>query len=145
VGDALYSHAVQVRWRDTDALGHVNHAVMLTYLEEGRDAFLTSRLGTLPMYVIVRMELEFFGELRLDRRTVIAQTDEIKLGRTSFTLYERLVADGSDLARALVVCVRWNAEAREPLALSSHERSALEHAGRVTKDQNARPGDVPRR
>jgi acyl-CoA thioester hydrolase len=126
VGDALYSHAVQVRWRDTDALGHVNHAVMLTYLEEGRDAFLTSRLGALPMYVIVRMELEFLGELRLDRRTVIAETNDIRLGRTSFTLSERLVVDGSEIARALVVCVRWDPEAREPLALSADERSALE-------------------
>jgi acyl-CoA thioesterase FadM len=101
---------------------------MITYLEEGRDAFLTSRLGTLPMYVIVRMELEFLGELRLDRRTVTAQVDEIRLGRTSFTLSERLVAGGSDLARAQVVCVRWNADAREPLALSPDERSALERA-----------------
>lgn len=33
-------HHVQVRWQDLDGLGHVNHAVVLTYLEEGRDAFL---------------------------------------------------------------------------------------------------------
>ena len=30
-------HRVQMRWRDLDALGHVNHPVVLTYLEEGRD------------------------------------------------------------------------------------------------------------
>ena len=29
-----------MRWRDLDGLGHVNHTVVLTYLEEGRDAFL---------------------------------------------------------------------------------------------------------
>ena len=33
-------HRVQMRWRDLDGLGHVNHTVVLTYLEEGRDAFL---------------------------------------------------------------------------------------------------------
>ena len=33
-------HRVQVRWRDLDGLGHVNHTVVLTYLEEGRDAWL---------------------------------------------------------------------------------------------------------
>ena len=33
---AMFEHLVRVRWRDTDALGHVNHAVFLTYLEEGR-------------------------------------------------------------------------------------------------------------
>ncbi len=30
---ATFEHPVNVRWRDTDALGHVNHAVFLTYLE----------------------------------------------------------------------------------------------------------------
>jgi acyl-CoA thioesterase FadM len=29
---------VALRWRDMDALGHVNHVVYLTYLEEARDA-----------------------------------------------------------------------------------------------------------
>ena len=33
-------HRVQMRWRDLDGLGHVNHTVVLTYLEEGRDVFL---------------------------------------------------------------------------------------------------------
>ena len=36
---ATFERLVHVRWRDTDALGHVNHAVFLTYLEEARDAF----------------------------------------------------------------------------------------------------------
>ena len=36
-------HRVQMRWRDLDGLGHVNHVVALTYLEEGRDAFLEKR------------------------------------------------------------------------------------------------------
>ena len=31
-----YSHAVQVSLRDLDALGHVNHAVYLSYLEVAR-------------------------------------------------------------------------------------------------------------
>ncbi len=32
-------HRVQMRWRDLDGLGHVNHTVVLTYLEEGRDVY----------------------------------------------------------------------------------------------------------
>ncbi|MEP7026592.1 MAG: hypothetical protein ABJB47_22870, partial [Actinomycetota bacterium] len=35
----VFERLVGVRWRDGDGLGHVNHAVFLTYLEEGRDAF----------------------------------------------------------------------------------------------------------
>ena len=45
----VFEHEVTVRWRDVDALGHVNHAVFLTYLEEGRDAFYTFALGADPI------------------------------------------------------------------------------------------------
>ena len=45
---AAFERAVDVRWRDVDALGHVNHAVFLTYLEEGRDAFYQPTLGADP-------------------------------------------------------------------------------------------------
>ncbi|MBI4575628.1 MAG: acyl-CoA thioesterase [Planctomycetes bacterium] len=31
--------SLQVRWRDCDGLGHVNHAVFFTYLEEARAAY----------------------------------------------------------------------------------------------------------
>ena len=45
---AAFELPVKVRWRDVDALGHVNHAVFLTYLEEGRDAFFIQALGGDP-------------------------------------------------------------------------------------------------
>ena len=53
----MFEPLVRVRWRDTDALGHVNHAVFLTYLEEGRDAFYVHALGSDPHYVVARIEL----------------------------------------------------------------------------------------
>ena len=53
----MFEHPVDVRWRDVDALGHVNHAVFLTYLEEGRDAFFTRALGD-PIYVVARLEID---------------------------------------------------------------------------------------
>ena len=41
----MFERLVPVRWRDTDAQGHVNHAVFLTYLEEARDAFYAQVIG----------------------------------------------------------------------------------------------------
>jgi len=61
---AMFEHPVNVRWRDVDALGHVNHAVFLTYLEEGRDAFYMQVLGTDPSYVVVRIEVDLRAEVR---------------------------------------------------------------------------------
>lgn len=42
MNDTLYrfSTTMEVRWRDVDALGHVNNAVYLTYLEQGRVHYL---------------------------------------------------------------------------------------------------------
>src|SRR5258706_14816862 len=66
---AVYERSVDVRWRDTDALGHVNHVVFLTYLEEGRDAFYSQIIGGDPVYVIVRLEIDLRAEVRhQDRR-----------------------------------------------------------------------------
>src|SRR2546429_8842591 len=66
---AVIEHSVDVRWRDVDALDHVNHAVFLTYLEEGRDAFYTQLLGRDPSYVVVRLEVDLRAEVRYaDRR-----------------------------------------------------------------------------
>ena len=59
---AVLEHTVDVRWRDVDALDHVNHAVFLTYLEEGRDAFYTELLGREPAYVVVRLEIDLRAE-----------------------------------------------------------------------------------
>ena len=37
--------AIQIRWRDLDALGHVNNAVYLTYFELARLAYIRALLG----------------------------------------------------------------------------------------------------
>ncbi|MEO6212595.1 MAG: thioesterase family protein, partial [Vicinamibacterales bacterium] len=34
----MFSHRLEVRFRDCDPMGHVNHAVYLTYLEQARFA-----------------------------------------------------------------------------------------------------------
>ena len=56
-------HRVQMRWRDLDGLGHVNHTVVLTYLEEGRDAFLRRHGIRRDEYVVGRCNVSFLGEI----------------------------------------------------------------------------------
>ena len=54
---------MQMRWRDLDGLGHVNHAVVLTYLEEGRDAFLKRHGIRRDEYVVGRCSVNFHDEI----------------------------------------------------------------------------------
>jgi acyl-CoA thioester hydrolase len=123
---AVFEHPVSVRWRDTDALGHVNHAVFLTYLEEGRDAFYVRAFGSDPSYVVVRIELDMRAEVRREDGQVIVQIAVERLGTTSLTTTETILSSAGDVvASGRIVTVRWDAAAHKPVPFSSAERAAL--------------------
>jgi acyl-CoA thioester hydrolase len=123
---AVFEHPVDVRWRDTDALGHVNHAVFLTYLEEGRDAFYARAIGSEPIYVVVHLELDLRAEVRYPDRRVTVRIEVERLGTTSLTTRESVVtAAGVLAAEASVVTVRWDAGLRAPIPFSAAERARL--------------------
>lgn len=109
---AVFEHPVRVRWRDVDALQHVNHAVFLTYLEEGRDAFYVQALGSDPEYVVARIEIDLLAEVRYTDQQVTVRVEVERLGTTSLTTRETIrTAAGEVAARARVVTVKWAGEA----------------------------------
>jgi acyl-CoA thioester hydrolase len=125
---AMFEHPVPVRWQDADSLGHVNHAVFVTYLEEGRDAFYLQVLGDRD-YVVVRIELDLRAEVQLADRQVTVRVQVERLGRTSLTTREViLTAAGQVAAEARVVTVRWDPAQRQPVPFSEAERGRLESA-----------------
>ena len=124
--DALFEQVVNVRWRDTDALGHVNHAVFLTYLEEGRDAFFVQTFGGEPDYVMARIEVDFRAEVRHPQRRVTVRLAVEHLGTTSLTTRETILTPAQEIAaQARVVTVRWDRRARKPIPFSETERARL--------------------
>ncbi len=123
---AIFEHPVDVRWRDVDALGHVNHAVFLTYLEEGRDAFFAQVLGGDPMYVVVRLEVDLRAEVRLTERRVTTRIAVERVGTTSLTTRETILTPSDVVAaEARVVSVRWDRDQRKPIPFSVAERAQL--------------------
>ena len=92
----VFEHQVSLRWRDVDALGHVNHAVFLTYLEEGRDAFYVQALGRDPHYVVARAEIDWRAEVRYADRQLRVRIEVERVGTTSLTTREAVLtpADG---------------------------------------------------
>lgn len=126
---APFEHAVAVRWRDVDALQHVNHAVFLTYLEEGRDAFYAQALACDPHYVVARIEIDLRAEVRYPEREVTVQVEVERVGTTSLTTRETVrTAAGEVAAEARVVTVKWDATAHKPVPFSEDERTRL-HPG----------------
>jgi acyl-CoA thioester hydrolase len=123
---AVFERAVDVRWRDVDALGHVNNAVFLTYLEEARDAFFIQALRGDPIYVVARLEVDLRTEVRYEDRRVTVQVAVEAVGTTSLTTREMILTPAREVAvEARVVTVRWDAGLRKPVPFSEAERAQL--------------------
>lgn len=122
----VFEHQVSLRWRDVDALGHVNHAVFLTYLEEGRDAFYMQALGRDPHYVVVRVEIDLRAEVRYTDRQLRVRIEVERVGTTSLTTRETILTSaGVAAAEARVVTVLWDTKARKPMAFAAGEQARL--------------------
>jgi acyl-CoA thioester hydrolase len=119
-------YPVQMRWRDIDPLGHVNHNVALTYLEEGRDAFLIKRGISRDNYVVGRCSVTFVGEILPEFKTVTVQCGVSSLGRSSVTTSERILNDaGEVIVEAEFGLVLWDPDLHGSRPITDAERASL--------------------
>jgi acyl-CoA thioester hydrolase len=122
----VFEHSVRTRWADGDPFGHVNHAVFITYLEEARDQWLTTALGSCRVYVIVRIEIDLKQELFPNTGDVTVRIAVEELGRSKMVTNEELIGPaGTVVASARVITVRWDEETRKTVQLTDSEREAL--------------------
>ena len=72
----------ETRFRDMDALGHVNNSVFMTYLEEARIAFIRTipefvdAMGRGQSFVLARVELDLIRPIHYPGRLLIASGAE---------------------------------------------------------------------
>jgi acyl-CoA thioester hydrolase len=112
-----FTHRLSVRFRDCDALGHVNNAVYFTYLEQCRLAWwhhLGGSFGDSPglpggCMIIAHAECDYRSPAYMDDELDI----DIKLGtvgRSSFTLIYAIVnaANAKRVADAKTVSVTFD-------------------------------------
>ena len=125
-----YEKRIEIRWRDVDALRHVNNAVYATYLEECRDGWLQQALGdhaAMWDYVLARVAIDFRREVGLDEEAVVVRASLARIGRSSMTLSEEIRRlDGTLAAEAESVIVARDAETGRSRPLTAAERAALE-------------------
>ena len=109
-----------VRFGDLDPQGHVNNAVIATYLETGRVAmFRDGDLGIgVPnaTYVLVRQEIDFLRELRWPGDVVIG-TALAELGRSSFTVAQAVFTGDECAAAGRATMVMLDTATRRPRPL----------------------------
>jgi acyl-CoA thioester hydrolase len=109
-----FVHEQEVRFRDLDAIGHVNNAVYLTYLESARIAYwlhVTQRSGLSALdMILARAEIDYRSPLRWGEALRVGVRCA-RLGRSSFVLEFRVEAGAGRLvAEARKVCVSYDHE-----------------------------------
>ncbi|MGA1501201.1 MAG: acyl-CoA thioesterase [Candidatus Nanopelagicales bacterium] len=121
---------VTVRWRDIDALGHVNNAVFLTYLETGRDRFFHELVGdTFLDLVLVRLEIDFRAEIPMGTPEVLVTCQATDIGRSSMRTTEQILLPGGDVAAvSQTVIVARDSTTRSSRPWTDEERAILTNA-----------------
>ena len=120
MADHPYVHRDSVRFRDCDAMGHVNNAVYSTYLEEARIGVL----GGLNAFILARVEIDFRSELRMGEQVEV-RTRCSRIGTKSFDLEHVIAADGRVVAEAKSVLVSYDYGLGESVAVPAELRSRL--------------------
>ncbi len=107
---------IQVRFGDTDALGHVNNASFAAYAELARLDFLELFGGSVRSLILASLYIDF--------RRQVAFTDEVyvetvveKIGTSSVTLAQTMFAAGERAAdvRSTVVYFDYSTNKSRPL------------------------------
>jgi acyl-CoA thioester hydrolase len=92
--DTIFFTDIEVRFRDLDALGHVNNAVYFTYFEEGRKHFSKKVFGVSDIsdfkFIMAHIQCDFIRPIRFND-PVILQMWVKDIGTKSFSFEYRLV------------------------------------------------------
>jgi acyl-CoA thioester hydrolase len=110
-GGFAHRYTVDVRFGDTDAMGHANNSRFLTYCESARIAYWEAATGE-PIALVTHGAEEslILADIRVSFRSPVyfgevltVESRAGRLGRTSFTLEHRLTAGESTVGRARLV------------------------------------------
>ncbi|RQG95430.1 acyl-CoA thioesterase [Natrarchaeobius chitinivorans] len=100
-----YETEIQTRYRDIDAMNHVNNAVYASYLEAARLEYFRDVVGERlerTDTVIVRLAIDYTAPIELDQDVLVALGVD-NIGESSITMEYEIRADGDVAATARTV------------------------------------------
>jgi len=124
-----FTTAIDIRFSDLDAYGHVNNAMFFTYLEHARvkmfqeyfGAFLDSAL----LFLVVRAECDYRLPITLnDNLLITLQVEQLRHSSFTFT-YLLHDGNGREFATARTVMVGYDPQAKKPAALPGEMRETF--------------------
>ncbi len=117
-----HEHAVQLRWSDPDTYGHVNHARVLSLLEDARLAMGMDAPGVgeggRPDIILARLEVDYLRQVyyRVGERLSV-RSWVTRMGTKSLTMRQELVQDDEVALRldAVIVLFDMATDASRPM------------------------------
>lgn len=122
---------VPVRFRDMDAMGHVNHAVYFSYMEYARQEFwfqLMADRGVRAFnFIVLKAECLYRSPAEIGE-TVVVRSGITRMGGSSFTWEYRLTdhATGREIALASTELVMYDYDSGKPTRIPQELRDRLE-------------------
>lgn len=127
--EAMRRHRVSVRFRDLDALGHVNSSVYFSYMESARVAFSAALFGESPWYRVPFI----LGSARCEYRRPVEEPIDLdvvhwvsRLGESSWDL-DYAIEDqaGERVAVGRTTQIWFDYDEGESVPIPSHQRDKL--------------------
>lgn len=129
-----YSVEISTRFRDIDAMQHVNNAVYATYIEQARVRYVEDIVDEEFMSlgaVIASLEIEFRKPIEFGEYVTVAVRTG-KIGRSSIPQEYEIRVDGTVAATASTVMVPYDPETGESQPVPDSWREAFDvHEGRA--------------
>ena len=125
------NYPIQIRFCDLDALGHINNAVFINYIETARVQWLkelklkhVTRSGKIPL-ILARTEIDYLQPAFLDSKLHIELTLG-KLGNKSFHLDYLIKDHTKEVAKASSVQVWYDYEKNTSIPIPANVRHIFE-------------------
>jgi acyl-CoA thioester hydrolase len=135
---------LQVRFRDTDAFGHVNNAVFFTYIELARIRYFLDVLEPATPFermplILARVELDFRSPIMFGEEVEV-ETQVDRIGRSSIAMSHRMTAgvDRRLVGEAQSVLVTYDYGVARPMPVPDEWRAKFAaHEGRSLEEKPA--------
>jgi len=126
-------HPIQLRFADTDALGHINNAAYSLYIESARVGFLVATGLPVSSLVLARIEIDYKMQVKFDAHAsftdpakgMVVESQVERIGRTSMTLRQQIKWKGQLAADVRTVVVNFDYASNAPAPVADEVRQLL--------------------
>ncbi|QAU14277.1 acyl-CoA thioesterase [Halorubrum sp. BOL3-1] len=124
-----YTADIDVRFRDIDAMGHVNNAVYATYIEQARTRYFRDVLDmdlSESSTVLASISIDFRRPIELSDGEVTVTVELADLGRSSATMTHEVRVGDAVAAEAEATLVSLDPDTGEPAPIPEEHRAGME-------------------